>query len=304
MDLGLLILQLQTLKYLLIFALAAVGIANANTSQDSTGESSFDKFLKRLYEGKRLIQNHPTLEFNYGYSGLSTADALFKSDMAGAYPIGLVYGFTRFDDRLLVDDIFEYGSEYTFLRNITSHFKPDFLESEGITTDTWQFGFGITDGLGYNFLDRRFIMYHSGAFIWTHIDVELYPNNAHDLRLLGDFDREFRFGSYWGGGVKYQIAGPAYLNIGYEHTVVFKRTLFGKFLVSWLVENVSQRWIDFVEYDMMKTHGKNWPWLKFLIKNAISFALYELRRNNMNWPMNTAEPFNFDSFKAGVTFIF
>ncbi|MBD3274084.1 MAG: hypothetical protein GF372_02170 [Candidatus Marinimicrobia bacterium] len=42
----------------------------------------------------------------------------------------------------------------------------------------------------------------------------------------------------------------------------------------------------------------------FLLKSGWSYAFYELRAADMNWPFATAEPFSVDAFKAGVSFVF
>jgi hypothetical protein len=46
------------------------------------------------------------------------------------------------------------------------------------------------------------------------------------------------------------------------------------------------------------------PVVAFILKGAISYGMYELRSNNMNWPIKTAEPMMFDNYKVGITFTF
>ncbi len=288
---------------LLILLISPVAGLKAD-DRDST-KSGFDRFLERLYSNRKFIKNHPTLEFTYQPGSPSFPEGKLNSGLANTYTGDLVYGFTRFDDRLPMRDIFTYASEYVFLRNVNAQFKPDFWELKGISTDAWKFGGGLSTGYGYQLGNHKLILYHAGAFIWSRIDVDLLTvHNHQDIKIMERYDEDYRFGTYWSGGVKFQVSGPFYIRTGYEHTIVFPRHMFWKFTGSWLLENVSQRWIDFFEDDFMEVHGRNFPWVIFLIKNGISYAWYELRRHNMNWPFDTAKPLSYNSFQIGATFIF
>jgi hypothetical protein len=46
------------------------------------------------------------------------------------------------------------------------------------------------------------------------------------------------------------------------------------------------------------------PIVYFLLKNALSYGIYELRQEKMNWPFSSAPPLSFDSFRFGLMFTF
>ena len=46
------------------------------------------------------------------------------------------------------------------------------------------------------------------------------------------------------------------------------------------------------------------PVVNFFLKNGLSYAVYELRKDKMNWPFDSAPPLCIDSFKFGLTFVF
>jgi hypothetical protein len=71
-----------------------------------------------------------------------------------------------------------------------------------------------------------------------------------------------------------------------------------------MIETVGQTAIDGFIHAIMKSSPTAGPIINFVLKNALAYGLYELRRENMNWPFNSAEPLLFDSFKAGFTFTF
>ncbi|HAW08262.1 MAG TPA: hypothetical protein DCW42_03700 [Bacteroidetes bacterium] len=46
------------------------------------------------------------------------------------------------------------------------------------------------------------------------------------------------------------------------------------------------------------------PIVNFVLKNGLSYGLYELRRSKMNWPFNSASPYVFETFKVGMSYKF
>ncbi len=291
-------------KLLYISIIILLSSAAFAEERGDTSETSFDAFLKKLYEKPNFVKNRTTLDVHYGASAVSYPAGVLRNDFASAYPAGLGYGFTRFDDKQPIDDIFYYASEFVFIRNNSSHFKPATFEKDGITTDSWHFGGGISNGYGYGSEEHEFFFFHTGRFIWSRIDIELYPLNPFDSSALKQVDENYKFGSSWSGGIKYHLTGPVFLSAEYEHVLVNTDFHFGKWFGSWAIENLSQRWIDFFEEGMMKSYGKNWPWVNWVIKNSLSLALYELRRNNVNWPFDSREALSFNTFRAGITFVF
>ncbi|HSP87628.1 MAG TPA: hypothetical protein VLN45_05810, partial [Ignavibacteriaceae bacterium] len=46
------------------------------------------------------------------------------------------------------------------------------------------------------------------------------------------------------------------------------------------------------------------PIVGFVLKCALSYGVYELRQDKMNWPFKSAAPLAYDQFKFGMTFTF
>ncbi|MBM2815832.1 MAG: hypothetical protein HW421_2594 [Ignavibacteria bacterium] len=273
---------------------------------DSTSDKLFSRIIKSIFPKPDKTLNQPTLEFNYGFAKPSMKDFSNEEKLSPAYIGDIRYGFTRIYKELdLVDENLIYlASEFAFLNNYSSHLKPASIPNIGITQDNWRFGFGMNNGFGYKLKNSNFILYHSGAFVWSHIDFEGNAKLAGNQALLKMFDEKFRFGSIWEGGVKYQLTGPFYLKIGYEHSIVFPQFYWWKWFGSWTLENLSQRWLDFFETGFINHNPTTYPIYRFLIKNSLSLLLYELRREQMNWPFESEAPLNYDCFKMGITIIF
>jgi hypothetical protein len=76
-----------------------------------------------------------------------------------------------------------------------------------------------------------------------------------------------------------------------------------KWLGSAAIETALYRWVGYFETDLIEMHGEYFPALNFIYKSAVSLIIYELRRDNMNWPFATAAPMSFDQFKLGITLL-
>ncbi|MFP4529287.1 MAG: hypothetical protein ACLFQX_12125, partial [Candidatus Kapaibacterium sp.] len=156
------------------------------------------------------------LEFNYAIGGPSFPDDAFTAQMAPTYNPELRYGFARYYDKFDLETIFRYNSEFTFIGNLSSHFKPG-GRPDGVTTDTWRFGFALADGYGYiRDGEATAILYHESSLIWSSTDVEIYPlTSAADRDLLAEYDETFRFGTMFGSGVKLRAWEGIWIDAGY-----------------------------------------------------------------------------------------
>ena len=71
-----------------------------------------------------------------------------------------------------------------------------------------------------------------------------------------------------------------------------------------MMELLIQRTIDAFGEQLLKRNPRIFPVANFLLKNSISFLLYELRKNNMFWPIASDKPMNVYYFSIGIKFVF
>jgi hypothetical protein len=263
------------------------------------------KFLNNF--GRRDDGNMVLLEFNYSLGGPSISDDVFTSNLAPTYNAEIRYGFARYFTKLPLESIYRYNSEYGFLGNISAHFKPSALNEEkpDLTSDTWRFGFALADGYTYNRDEKPYlILYHASSLVWAVVDMEMFPPfNIEERRRLEQFDETFRFGTMFAAGIKARIWETIWADVGYQHQIVFQRHVVPEWVGSAALELALLRWVDYYEKDLIEMHGEYFPALNLIYKTAVSLILYELRRDDMNWPFSGNAPMNFDQFKMGITLL-
>ncbi len=263
------------------------------------------------------FHGRPTIELNYGIPKIDIKSLNTEFGKTGVVEVKLGYSTLREYD--------EYISKYRFRYIFLSNFSKDFAEKENnsnkLKGDIWRFGIGWQEGYGYQIGKSAIIPYTSNTAVWTRLkehytDIKNLPiDNAYhgdlapvissqEAKTLDLFNDAFRFGTSTEGGIKLQPIPLLTLNAGFERTIVFPRHLFWKHLGSMCVEWIGLGMADFFTREIMDESPAAGPIMNFILKNAVSFGMYQLRREKMNWPFKSAEPLTIDTFKFGITFTF
>ncbi|MCU7492169.1 MAG: hypothetical protein ACM3UR_02315 [Bacteroidota bacterium] len=252
----------------------------------------------------------PTIELTYGNSnvGIKSFGKLSQRDFANVGSAELRLSYSRLED--YDDYIVRYRNRFFFVSNNSTDLVSKKGTASDISSDLWRFGFGTQDGYGYKIGSSAIVPYTSNSFVWSRVDWDLPEGGtlpgmtAEDQNRLDLFNNAFRFGSMTEGGVKLQIVPLFTLNAGYERSVIFPRYLVWKQLGSLAVEAAALGLADMFAGEVMDSSPAAGPIINFLLKSGVSYAVYQLRREKMNWPFNSAEPLTYDTWKIGMTFTF
>ena len=134
--------------------------------------------------------------------------------------------------------------------------------------------------------------------------MEDTPLNTDDKNMTDLFNQSFRFGNSTEGGIKFQFIPNMSVDASYERSVIFPRHIFWPWAGGVVVEAAGQWAIDSFVNEILDSSPYAAPVVNFVLKNALSYGLYELRQDKMNWPFNTAASLSYDQFKVGFTFVF
>ena len=284
-----------------------VGAALAQ-EEDSTGTqgrhhhwSHWENDFNFLHEGFR---GRPTLSFLYGFSNISLKNA--QRTYANPDLMELKIGYTSKRSTWDDDNIFNYSNKYLQI----SYFSTELANTPNnpdVQSKMWRLGFGKASGYGYDFGNFNLVPYHASGFSWSR--VEMLPDKVQTLVAfppsgLEDYDKTIRFGTSAEGGLKFTFADHYTIEAGYEKSIIFRKHLFGKWVMSSVIEDATQSLLDGFIDEILDRAPKAAPVVNFLLKNALSYGIYELRQSKMNWPFNTEPPLSFDQFKFGVTIVF
>ncbi|HQI39678.1 MAG: hypothetical protein B6D44_01325 [Ignavibacteriales bacterium UTCHB2] len=250
---------------------------------------------------------HPAISLQYGLSSINRHD--IQSKFLNPNLIELKLGYIKERDFENSDYIIDHRYKYIYLSNESNKLAGKEAIGSEIAADMWRFGFGRLHGYGYKVGENSAIIpYYSYTLNWSNIDFK-YPENQSlinndDIEKLNLYDKSFRFGTSSEGGVRFKLIENLILDAGYERSVVFQRHLFWKWAGSGLLEAAAQGLLDGFINKIFKSSPAAGPVVNFLLKNALAYGIYELRKDKMNWPFKSEAPITYDQFKFGVTFVF
>ena len=289
-------------KKLLIIILLAL-ISSGVSAQDK----GKDKWKFKIFEDDYFYKSRPTVDITYGMSKISLKNSALDFKDAGLMEMRL--GYTYLQKSHFSKSISKFENNFLMVSYISSKLN---TKNNAAEDKTWRFGLGSSNGYGYMLGKKSsLVLYNASSMVWTRYDegpqIELfYIGNPLTFRkkVLNDFNGTFRFGTATEAGIIVPITGFVNLQAQFDRTLVFPRHLVWKHLGSVMIEAIGQTAIDGFIHAIMKSSPMAGPVMNFLLKNALSYGIYELRREKMNWPFESAEPLLFDSFKAGFTFTF
>ncbi|MBX3044158.1 MAG: hypothetical protein KIT33_04215 [Candidatus Kapabacteria bacterium] len=267
-------------------------------------EPRWKRFVNNFYSKPDYVENQVYLAGEYGISNLNSYNLTSAVKFAPTQNIEVHYGFIRIDTETGDPGLFKHQSEYAFLGNISTDFKTFDLSGTGFGTDAWRFGFGLNDGFGFIMNNEpQLFLNHATAISFLRTDFYDLPKGEEDLKFVNQFNREFRFGMVYSGGLRYKIHSVIHLNAEYEISQYYGDFKFFPWFGMWMLDNALQRWIDYFERDLINVLKHNYPWVKFVYKNFISFLSYQLRKHEMFYPFKSEAPLFYDAYKIGITLI-
>ncbi len=294
-------------KLLFILALSLISFAYAFAQdEDTTGSDNewwghHHRFRFHWFD-EGFSRSRPTLSFNYGLS--NTALRNFNESFANPGLAELKLGYTYLKNDFVDENILDYNFKYFYLSNFSTDLSGGNINTGELKADLWRFGFGRSSGYGYDLGSAAIIPYYSYSVDWSRLRMIDLPSTAADLNTTNLFNESFRFGTSTEGGVRFKVLQHFILEAGYERSIIFPRHLFWKWAGSAVIEAAGQWGIDGFVDQILDSSPYAAPIVSFVLKNALSYGIYELRQDKMNWPFETAAPLSFDQFKFGVTFVF
>ena len=290
------------LTVFLLVLLSAYTFSQDEATKPDSSESSWDwndwkDFHHDMDFAKMDFHGSPTIVLGYGISGLSLNQ--FTGNFADPNLLEVKLGYTDEKNYRFEENILKYNFKYLYLSNISTDLNNN--GSAGLSSETWRFGLGNASGYGYKIGKGAIIPYSTFDLSWSKLDLKNQNIPTADKELVSNFDGAFRFGTNWEGGVKFKIIPMLTLDASYERAVIFQRHLFWKWLGSSAVELAGQWMVDGFVNEIMHSSPYAGPAMSFILKNALSYGIYELRQDKMNWPFKSAAPLAYDQFKFGFT---
>lgn len=249
--------------------------------------------------------NKSFFQASYGLSLPEFSDKIFSESISKSYESKIEYGFVRNKINYLKSKLNSKSSESIFLTNVSSHFKPGLTDFTGFTIDAWEFGFKVKNGFALDLSKKsKMILNHSSVMQWNRIDFESNSKNEKNDEMITKFDQNFKFGTGYSPSIEILLNENFSFEIAYQHDVLYPEFEGGKWFAAFVIDNLSQQWVEFCEPILIEEITDYYPSSKFIYKNLLSFVTHEFRREQMFWPLKSKSSLNFDVFRFGITYTF
>ncbi len=269
----------------------------------SEKDLSIDDLLSKFFDDENKPVNQTLLRFGYGVVSIDP-NFIVPENFAIAYNSQVDYGFFRTKEIEGYPSLLEHSAEFAFLGNISSHLKPYKTTTSDLTIDSWRFGFGLKNGMGYHLPNgMKLLLNHAGSIAWTRTDFEMLPRNFRNEAIQNIYDEKMKFGTIYSGGAEISLTDFMNLSLDYEHAIVFNDYTFGSLFGAWMTDNLLQRWVDFFDPVLIKEFDNYYPLVKWIYKNSVSLLLSEVRSKRGNFPFNSSKPMNLQSANLKIVLL-
>ncbi len=248
----------------------------------------------------------PFMEINYGLTNLYLQD--FNQKFAKHSAVELKLGYSSIDS-MDIGSLVEYKDGYTFISNISTDFN---LKSQNVSPfetklNLWQLGFASREAYGFKTGGLLFVPYYGMGFNWSKLNFSTPNIRTYlpvDVKAIEKFENSIRFGRTNEAGVLLGFGESLSLNAGYEYSLIFPRYLIWKHLGSIAIELSAQSLLDHFIDGVLDNSPYATPVVNFVLKNALAYGFFSLKKGNMFWPFHSENPLTLKTFKVGLSYRF
>jgi len=229
----------------------------------------------------------PFLEGNYGY--VLPQNKKFTSDLQHIGMAELKLGYSSIKPyRGLISDIDERFIFGSYVAKDLNYFDDDQL---GVEIEIKRFGFGNRLGYGYDVGPVALLFYHQGTFVWSrlHSDTTQIPNQE-EIGIINRYQDTYRFGISMEGGIKFDLLKSLAATASYELSVIYPRHIFWEWFASYTIMYAGIGAVSVFSEDIVDSSPLLGSLFYFVLKNGISYAIFQGMKENMNWPFASESP--------------
>ena len=266
--------------------------SSAFTQNDDTNFLGLNRTFKPFVEA----------EASLGIPAHSKLDSIFRS--IGSIQLNL--GYTELVEHKA--NILKLDERFLFARYSSSDYnmEVDLKNDNGfVYSEMWQLGIGYRTGFGYDVGPFTLMPYDQYSFIGTDITFNAEDSLSTDEEYyLNRFSGDYRWGTSFGGGVRFSLFRTISGNLGYELTSINPRWTVLPWFGSFAIQTIALGAVSVFGEDIVDSSSLLGPIFYFALKNGLGIMFYELTKVQMYWPFESEPPLTVTSIKLGASISF
>ena len=256
-------------------------------------------------ENFEFFRDRPFISGDYGICQLDR-DGL-ESKFGDLGSAGARFGFIDISPYRHGKGVLRLEAKYIALNHFSTDLALEEPADDEVTSELWRFDLGDIEAYGYEAGGASIIPYFASTMSWHSFDLlegdQPFDPEA-DSTHLNRYIDHIRYGQSVEAGLRIAPVRMFALEVGYERSQVYPSVKVWKLVMSDLIELVAHGIAEEFVNKIGETSPKAVPIVNLLLRSGISYGLYELRTDNMNWPFDTLAPLTYDSFKFGISVTF
>lgn len=256
----------------------------------------------------RWDHSKPLVEAIYGINKFDNKS--FNGTFSETGMVGIKLGYSQKTER--DDYLVRLRESFISFSNIAPKIHHDQkLKTYDAKMEMWQGGFGHRTGLGYSGDYFSFMPYNERSFNLLKIKQNPYPyynfsgltnrEIAEDIAILERFDGKLKFSMQEAVGAKIEIANRFGITGNYEINTVYPTILTWKMFGSYSLQMGAYIFLDEFTEEIEDSAPEVAPIINVLLKGALNYTFYQLRKDKMNWPFESEQPLTYESFTVGLS---
>ena len=248
----------------------------------------------------------PTIEINYGFTSPQMNGNLergkYKFSKQNLLDVKL--GYTEFS-KMFNDSIYTGTNKSEFDYLSIKHFSKDLgadLVQAPRFVKSWMIAIGEKNSYGYSLGNNFAINLFNGAE--SGINYFLSEGQESIDPIMEIFGKEARYAEGFEAGITFDIMNSFSINSSFERSIIHPRLMFWYASLSSLIEVASKSMAESFVAKILKSSPLAVPIVNFILQNGISYGISELRKDDVNWPVGSAQPLVYDNYKLGISIYF
>ncbi len=184
------------------------------------------------------------------------------------------------------------------------------LNSSLHRASAWRGGFSLGSGYAYMRDSTRpdWAFIHSGGLCWQSLHTEVAQSGTiaadkNDRQIVQEL--KGGFATHSGFSIHYGLSSTIGVQLCYERNMIFQGFSFSNWLGSLTLEGLCQLALSSTLIKRIEAKSPvSVPLAALVLRSAVSYGFYELRRSSQHFPFGGAEPLMSDALRLGLTFAF
>lgn len=289
----------------LFISLQFAQISVGNKTIDFLDEWDFDEYF-------RWNNKTPIIELIYGQNSFKHNSFNGKFSKNGS--INLKLGYKKYNEYDEHPYLVELSENFFHITNSKNDLLLNSNKNHNYNIESWLIGFGNRKGMGYNLGLIKIIPYTQSSYNLIMLKRDVYPMSnqvmitpsqiENDNKIIDRFGERARFTQQYASGIKIGLGEYISVNANYEVNTVYPRILTWKMLGSYTIQGISFGFLNSFLDEIEDSTPEVSPVVNIILKSALNYTFYQLRKEKMNWPFHSENPLNYDAFNIGLTFNF